>query len=168
MRLIKMMLGAAICLGLGLGAGWYQFGRSDPLDDALRLIERNPEAAQTADGMARPTRPLPEQPAFVTTYYAFDEPVTTNPAGSRRFLQVNVSLSTQYDAKVMTNVDTHKTALRSDMLSVIGSLTEAEIDGREGRERLANVLRDALNERLEQLEGFGGIEGVYFTSFILQ
>lgn len=168
MRLVKMILGAAICIGLGLGAGWYQFGQTDPLDDALRLIERTPPGATGPDGMPRATRALPEQPAFVTTYYAFEEPVTTNPAGSRRFLQVGVSLSTQYDPKVMTNVDAHKTALRSDMLAVIGSLSEDEITGREGRERLAGALNDALNERLEQLEGFGGIEGVYFTSFILQ
>jgi len=29
-------------------------------------------------------------------------------------------------------------------------------------------LRDGLNTKLEALEGFGGIEEVHFTSFVLQ
>lgn len=173
--ILKGALGALVCIGLGLGAGWYQFGRKESaMDEALRLIERPSAAAkeeETTKGegvMQKVAKPLPETTPFVTSYYEFEEPLTTNPAGSRRFLQIGVSLSTQYDATVMANVDLHKAALRSDMLAAIGSLTEEDIAGREGRELLAQVLRDAINTRLEQLEGFGGVEGVYFPSFVLQ
>lgn len=172
--ILKGALGALVCIGLGLGAGWYQFGRKESaMDEALRLIER-PSAAPAEEtvegegGMQKVAKPLPETNPFVTSYYEFEEPLTTNPAGSRRFLQIGVSLSTQYDATVMAHVETHKAALRSDMLAAIGSLTEEDIAGIEGRELLAQVLRDAINSRLEQLEGFGGVEGVYFPSFILQ
>jgi flagellar FliL protein len=113
-------------------------------------------------------RPVPEAEAFVTSYYSFAEPLTTNLAASRRFLQIGITLSTQYDATVMTHVETHKAAIRSDMLAVAGSFTEEQIAGREGREALATALRDAINERLVALEGFGGVEGVFFTSFVLQ
>jgi len=37
-----------------------------------------------------------------------------------------------------------------------------------GREGLAGALRDAINAKLEALEGFGGVEEVHFTSFVLQ
>jgi flagellar FliL protein len=136
--------------------------------DALRLIDRQSDTTTAAPGAARTPRPVPEAEAFVTTDYTFADTLTTNPAGSRRFLQVGVTLSTQYDAKVMTHVETHSAALRSDMLAVIGSFSEDEIAGREGREALAVALRDAINARLETLEGFGGIEGVFFPSFVLQ
>ena len=172
--ILKGALGALVCIGLGLGAGWYQFGRKESaMDEALRLIERPSatpaeETVEGEGGMQKVAKPLPETNPFVTSYYEFEEPLTTNPAGSRRFLQIGVSLSTQYDATVMAHVESHKAALRSDMLAAIGSLTEEDIAGIEGRELLAQVLRDAINTRLEQLEGFGGVEGVYFPSFILQ
>jgi flagellar FliL protein len=59
-------------------------------------------------------------------------------------------------------------ALRSDMLAVISGFTEAEVEGAEGRARLAAALRDAINARLEALEGFGGVEDVFFPSFVMQ
>ena len=43
-----------------------------------------------------------------------------------------------------------------------------DIDGKVGRDKLANSIKDAINMKLEELEGFGGVEGVHFTSFVLQ
>jgi flagellar FliL protein len=173
LRILGLVLGAAAFAGGGFGAGWYMFSNApSPVADALRLIDRN-EASDTAapaqePGMPRQPRPLPETNAFVTTYFTFPDPVTTNPAGSRRFVQLGISLSTQYDPKVMTHVETHKVALQSDMLAVIGGFTEEQMATREGRDALAMALRDAINARLESLEGFGGIEGVFFPSFVVQ
>lgn len=170
LRLLGLLAGAAAFTAAGFGAGWYLYsGSRSPVSDALRLIDRGAMAnTATPEGPGRTARPRPEAEAFVTTYYTFAEPLTTNPAGSRRFLQIGVTLSTQYDASVMTHVETHQAALRSDMLAVIGGFSEDEIAGRDGREALAAGLRDAINERLEALEGFGGVEGVFFPSFVLQ
>ena len=43
-----------------------------------------------------------------------------------------------------------------------------EVEGKTGRDQLADSIKDAINKRLEELEGFGGVEGVYFTAFVLQ
>jgi len=172
LRIAGLLLGAVVFTAGGFAAGWFHFSRAQsPVAEALRLIERGETAgADTTDGSEpqRVARPIPEAENFVTSYYTFEEPLTTNPAGSRRFLQVGITISTQYDAMVMTNVETHKAAIRSDMLAVVGSMSEEQIAGREGREALAMALRDAINERLLQFEGFGGVEGVFFTSFVLQ
>lgn len=172
LRMVGLVVGALAFAGAGFGGGWFYFSRVEsPVSDALRLIEREaPDAAAETDP-AQPQkvpRPVPETESFVTSYYTFEEPLTTNLAGSRRFLQVGISLSTQYDATVMTHVETHMAAIRSDMLAVAGSFTEEQLTGRDGRELLATALRDAINERLVALEGFGGVEGVFFTSFVLQ
>lgn len=172
LRLLALLFGAVICAAAGFGAGWFTFSNSNsPMSEALRLIDRG-------EGLANPTdstdpkqkvpRPKPDGTAFATSYYTFDEPVTTNPAGSRRFVQLSISLSTQYDAAVFEHVDTHKIPIRSDMLTVISSFSEEALTTPEGREALAEDLRAALNARLETLEGFGGIEGVYFPSFVIQ
>ena len=38
----------------------------------------------------------------------------------------------------------------------------------DGRQALLDQLRDVMNAKLEELEGFGGVEGVHFTSFVVQ
>lgn len=169
--LLGLSLGAAVFAGGGFGAAWFVFHeRNSPMSQALRMIERPVESdtARPPGGMPEPTRPTPADGTFQTTYFSFAEPLTTNPQGSRRFIQVGVTLSTQYDAKVMDFVSRHEPALRSDMLAVIGGFSEEAMSGREGREALALALREAINERLVALEGFGGVEGVFFPSFVLQ
>lgn len=169
--ILGLPLGAAAFAGMGFGAGWFLYAESNsPLTQALRMIDRPAEAATAAPrgGMPALTRRAPDGDALQTTYFTFDEPLTTNPKGSRRFIQLGVTLSTQYDAKVMDHVRKHQAALRSDMLAVIGGFSDDEMTGREGREALAAALRDAINSRLEAIEGFGGVEGVFFPSFVLQ
>jgi flagellar FliL protein len=79
-----------------------------------------------------------------------------------------VGVSTQYDATVVENVELHQLALRSEVLGVISEHASEDIEGKEGRDTLAENIRLALNKKLEDLEGFGGVEGVFFTSFVLQ
>jgi flagellar FliL protein len=83
-------------------------------------------------------------------------------------LQVGIGVSTQYDDTVMVNVDAHQLALRSIILGVISDFSEDQVRGGEGREMLADALRNAINAKLEELENFGGVEDVHFTSFVLQ
>ena len=176
-RLLITAAGAAALLGGGFGGGlWYAGGQSSPADEVLRLIERSgggSTADETAEGddAATPQRvakEIPEEPAFVTNYFEFPDPLTTNLAGSTRFLQVSIGVSTQYDTKVIANVETHAMAIRSDVLAVISGFTIEQVEGVEGRARLAEAIRAAVNSRLESLEGFGGIEDVYFPAFVLQ
>jgi flagellar FliL protein len=169
--LLGLPLGAMLFAGGGFGAAWFLYNQNNsPVTQALRMLEpqTDPNAPKTSAGMPEQTRQVPADGAFSTTYFTFEPPLTTNPQGSRRFIQLGVTLSTQYDPKVMDFVKTHEAALRSDMLAVIGSFTEDAMNGRDGREALAAALRDAINERLEALEGFGGVEGVFFPSFVLQ
>lgn len=168
---LGLPIGAALFAGAGFGAGWYLYSEANsPMSQALRMLDRAPqdEIATPQGGLPPATRKMPEGEAFKTSYFSFPEALTTNPKGSRRFIQLGVTLSTQYDAQVMTHVETHQAAIRSDMLAVIGSFSEDEMSSREGRERMAASLRDTINTRLEALEGFGGIEGVFFPSFVLQ
>lgn len=179
-RGILSMLGKVVMAtafaGLGFGGGYVYFANPfSPTQDMLALIE--PEAAapehevvEGEDGAAfkKVPKPLPEEEVFVTSYFTFPDPMTSNLKDSRAFLQIQVGVSTQYDAQVIKNVETHKLALQSDMLAVLATFTEEDIAGPAGRARLADALKDAINLRLEKLEGFGGIEDVFFPSFMVQ
>ena len=87
---------------------------------------------------------------------------------SKKFLQISVGVSTQYDETVIENVELHQLALRSEILGVVSEFTVEQVEGKTGRDQLADSIKDAINKRLEELEGFGGVEGVYFTAFVLQ
>ena len=69
---------------------------------------------------------------------------------------------------LIENVEKHQMALRSEVLGTIGTFSVAEVEGKSGRDALAKKIQDAINVKLEDLEGFGGVEGVHFTSFVLQ
>ena len=86
---------------------------------------------------------------------------------SRKFLQISVGVSTQYDDRVMANVEAHQLALRSEILGTMSD-SPKKASRKAGRQALAASLQDAINSKLEILENFGGIDEVHFTSFVLQ
>lgn len=172
--------GGLMLVGVGLGGGYVLFGMSPPTpsEEIDMIIERklqeagqlpSPEDAAAEDvPPARQAKPVEAKPTFITSYYEFPTQFTTNLNGSRKFLQIGIGVSTQYDSTVVKNVEMHQLALRSEILGTISEFTEEDVAGKDGRDRLAATIRDAINARLTVLENFGGVEDVYFTSFVLQ
>ena len=172
-------LGPVLLLGLGVGVGAFLFMPTQtPVEQVEELIEKKLKQAgqlPSADGLdeenlepQKVSKETPVNETFVTSYYTFADNFTTNLNKSKQFLQVSVGVSTQYDETVIENVEKHQMALRSEVLGVIGTYSVDDIDGKIGRDNLANSIKDAINVKLEDLEGFGGVEGVHFTSFVLQ
>ena len=169
--------GGLLMIGIGIAAGWLIFGsgQPDPSEEIEEIIERKMQEREEAEEMeadnstpSKQSKATPEEEVFETIYHEFAGTFTTNLAGSRKMLQVGIGVSTQYDDTVMVNVDSHQLALRSIILGVISDFSEEQVRGGEGRELLADALRDAINAKLEELENFGGVEDVHFTSFVLQ
>ena len=145
-KLILMIVGGIALLGVGLGLGIFMGGgeSSDPSTEISQIIEKkeNPEEKndeeesseevaeecaeeeKDADGNC-PVGPkkipkiTPEEEIFATTYYEFPGNFTTNLKGSKKFLQLSLGVSTQYDEQVMANVDSHQLALRSEILTIM-------------------------------------------------
>ena len=183
------VVGGTVLVSLGLGIGYMIFGgsASNPSAEVEQIIERsNPgtqpveeevsedELAEEGEGGSeggvpkKVPRLAPGETVFLTTYYEFPGNLTTNLRGSRKFIQLGIAVSTQYDDTVMENVDSHQLALRSEILTAMSAFGEEAVDGVQGRTNLAIAIRDAINTKLEQLEGFGGIEGVHFSNFVIQ
>ena len=120
------------------------------------------------EGPKKIPRITPEQEIFATTYYEFPGNFTTNLKDSKKFLQLSLGVSTQYDEQVMANVDSHQLSLRSEILTIMSTFSADDIAGREGKQKLADALKEGINEVLVKVEGFGGVENVHFTSFVLQ
>lgn len=166
-------------LGVGLGIGYFMFGtqQSSPEQLAAEIIERNSQSPDDGGGEgdseenAKPekiSKDSLKDEVFQTLYYEFPSTLTTNLKGSRRFLQIGIGISTQYDNEILTNVEAHMPAVKAALLVTLSDYAEEDVIGREARQILADDLKSTINAEMERLEGFGGVEGVHLTSYVMQ
>jgi flagellar FliL protein len=137
-----------------------------PVEEELEEGEEMPEECMGPE--EKVSKDVPSEELFETMYYEFPATLTTNLKGSRRFLQVGIGISTQYDETVIENIEAHMPALTAEILATLSDYTEEEVAGREARFALAEDLRTTMNTTLTGLEGFGGIEKVHLTSYVMQ
>ena len=137
-----------------------------PAEEELEEGEEMPEECMGPE--EKVSKEVPSEELFETMYYEFPATLTTNLKGSRRFLQVGIGISTQYDETVIENIEAHMPALTAEILATLSDYTEEEVAGREARFALAEDLRTTMNTTLTGLEGFGGIEKVHLTSYVMQ
>ena len=156
-KLMPILIGAAggiVLLLAGLALGFFLFSSpaADPSAEVDEIIEKNTEGDEEVeeDDNSSPDKvalDTPENQVFLTTYYEFPGSFTTNLMNSRKFLQISVGVSTQYDDRVMVNVEAHQLALRSEILGTMSEFTEESIQGKAGREALAMSVLSTLSKR---------------------
>ena len=110
----------------------------------------------------------PDSPRFEYTYSQLEREFLVNLAGSRKVMSVQIAVMTRYDDRVVENIKKHEFALRSVVMDAMRMTSEADLAKPDFRKDLAIKIRDAMNTLLEKYEDFGGIEEIYFTSFIVQ
>lgn len=177
---VKLALGAVLLLGAGAGGAYGAFAmglfgapaeKHEP--DIPRLVRKGEEDPYALPGAEKDK----EAPAPVygeggseyrTAYYNFADSFTSNLANSPALIQVELAVSTRRDGRVLQWVKTHELAIRSAILAELAATTEAEVYDKEGKQRLAQRLTRAINQVLEQHEGFGGIDAVHFRGFLVQ
>jgi flagellar FliL protein len=105
---------------------------------------------------------------FRTAYYNFAEDFTSNLKNSDALVQMSLAASTRRDGRVLMWLKKHELAIRSGMLAVLADTPEEDVYAIEGKERLQKRLTAAINKVLTDTEGFGGVDAVYFKSFLVQ
>lgn len=175
MKKLVMLLGGVILLGGGgAGAalwatGWpgAEHGGEDP--NQPHLV---PKDEASADEVAAAKRAAHEghvdAHVFQATYFALPQPFTSNLKGGQAFVQMGLGISTYYDERVVERVKKHDMAIRSAILMALSQADPLEVATAEGKEHLRQTLKNAVNNVLTSKEGFGGIDEVFFTSFVTQ
>lgn len=165
-----------LVVGGGIGGTLYAANRGGYVrmpyfssgDDPNRphLVPRDDEP-----GSGYSSRP-DEQPAdprrYKASYYSIGKEFTSNLGDGQSFVQVGLGISTYYDERVFVNVQRHEMAVRSAVLMTLASEDPATLSTPRGKLALQADLKKAINDVLRSKEGFGGIDGVYFTSFVMQ
>jgi flagellar FliL protein len=140
----------------------------DPEVDAAGKGGKGKDGKDGKDGKPEKLKKSPQAERFDFNYFKMENEFLVNVTGSKRVMSIQVAVMTRYDQKVIDNLKKHEFALRSVMMDVMRQSQDADINTPEFRVDLAKKLRDAMNALLEKYEEFGGVEDVFFTSFIVQ
>ncbi|MBV1918136.1 MAG: flagellar basal body-associated FliL family protein [Sphingomonadaceae bacterium] len=142
-------------------------------DNSPKFVRKDDEDPYTVPGDDKGANDIPMVHGeggseFRKSYFSFSDDFTSNLKDSSALVQVSIAASTQRDGRVLMWMKGHELAIRSEMLSVLADTPEDEIHTRQGKEQLQKRLTQAINKILQETEGFGGVEAVYFKSFIVQ
>lgn len=192
-----LMIGAAALLlgGGGAAAGFFVAGsmtheekgpKEDPNKPQFVLKGENPEeianqwiakaqeagvenqlpAGNKGKGIDLPRPKTPA--AYQATYFQIPAPFTSNLADSDAFAQISIAVSTYYDNRVILAIQTHELAIRSAILMMLAQEQEIDLATPEGKEKLQARLVQIINDVLKAKTGYGGVDNVYFTNFVIQ
>jgi flagellar FliL protein len=150
-------------------SGYFDRKSEAAAHDKVDELEKAAENAQTAAaGPSKMKKESSETTRFENTYLQIDKEFMTNITGSKKVMVVQIAVMTHYDSRVFDNVKKHEFAVRSAVLDVMRQSTEADIAKPEFRTELAAKIKTVMNAMLMKYEDFGGIEDVFFTSFVMQ
>ena len=183
-RKLFLLIGLVLILGsAGAAGGFYAAGMlggtahaetEDPNKPKLVLKgEGKPkgegDAAAPVIGTVDGDGSTPQNAAgYEATYYQIEAPFTSNLKDSGSFAQISLAIATYYDSRLLENIKQHEIAVRSAVLMRIADQDEMVLSTPQGKEALQKELKDAINKILLEKTGFGGVDNVYFTNFVIQ
>lgn len=148
----------------------------DPEEVAARFSgvkDKEEGSAPVAKGFRLPAGgvdlPRPRNIAsFHATYYQIPVPFTSNLVDTDAFAQISVAVSTYYDMRVIDALKTHEMALRSAMLVTLSQQSQTALSTPQGKALLQRQLTQLVNKVLKEKTGYGGVDNIYFTNFVIQ
>ncbi|AEI37489.1 MAG: flagellar basal body-associated FliL family protein [Zymomonas mobilis subsp. pomaceae] len=173
--IVKILILALLAIGLVAGgsvAGGYFLPRYIPAIFAPASSGNNKANQSKVDENLPKKVPLDEKDAssgqFKASYYAFDKPFISNVQNSSNLVQIGIGVATYYDERVINNIKKDELPIRSAILMTISNQDNQTISTEAGKKQLQNQIKDVINGVLKDKEGFGGVDSIYFTSFLIQ
>jgi flagellar FliL protein len=162
-------VGVLVLVGGGVAAGLYASGAGlvgshvveDPNKPKLVLKDGKEESAPPAGAHFDSTK-------YKATYFNLEQTFTSNMRDSDGIMQVSLGISTFYDHRVVDALKDNEIPVRSAILMTLADQDAFVISTPEGKRALQKQLTDAVNAVLKAKTGYGGVDNVYFTNFIIQ
>ncbi len=164
-----IVLVMSVMFGTLYFSGYFEHKSEAAAHEKVDELEKEAENAHSAtpEGPSKVKKEA-EATRFENTYLEIDKEFMTNITNSKKIMVVKVAVMTHYDSRVFDNVKKHEFAIRSAVLDVMRQSTEADVAKPDFRVDLAAKIKVVMNEMLMKYEDFGGIEDVFFTSFVMQ
>lgn len=196
MKMILLIAIAMVVGGAGAAGGLYAAGFFSPKEEGPKEDPNKPVlvlAGESAEEIAKahggggegghggghavtghaPGKgvdlPSPSNPAaYQATYFQLQTPFTSNMSDTDAFAQISLAVSTYYDMRVIEAVKTHEMAIRSQVLMMLAEQPVEALSTPEGKRALQGRIKAIINDVLKQKTGYGGVDNVYFTNFVIQ
>jgi len=149
-------------------SGFFEHKSEAAAHEKVDELNKEAEAAKATPGGPDKVTKDSVNTRFENTYLQIDKEFMTNLTASKKVMVVQIAVMTHYDNRVFDNVKKHEFAIRSGILDVMRQTTEAEASRPDFRSELAAKIKVVMNDILKKYEDFGGIEDVFFTSFVMQ
>ena len=149
-------------------SGFFEHKSEAAAHEKVDELNKEAEAAKATPDGPEKMKKESENTRFENTYLQIDKEFMTNLTASKKVMVVQIAVMTHYDNRVFDNVKKHEFAIRSGILDVMRQTTEAEASRPDFRSELAAKIKVVMNDILKKYEDFGGIEDVFFTSFVMQ
>ena len=149
-------------------SGYFEHKSEAAAHEKVDELNKEADAAKATPGGPDKVTKDSINTRFENTYLQIDKEFMTNLTGSKKVMVVQIAVMTHYDNRVFDNVKKHEFAIRSGILDVMRQTTEAEAARPDFRSELAAKIKVVMNDMLMKYEDFGGIEDVFFTSFVMQ
>ena len=173
-KFLRLLLGIIVLGGAAGGALYAQttglislpIMKAAPEDpDRPHLVARDGVTPTSYDVVGE--RPV-KADQFQISYYPIRENFTSNLKDGGGFIQIGLGVSTYYDERVLQNLERHEMAVRSAVLMQLADQDSDAVATLRGKLALKASLAKAINRVLKEKEGFGGVDDVYFTGFVVQ
>jgi flagellar FliL protein len=195
MKMIVLLVAGIVLGGAGAAGGLYAAGFFSPKAEGPKEDPNKPVlvlAGETAEDVAKAHAvphgeggaavphgggehgkgidlPSPVNPtAYQATYFQLQQPFTSNMSDTDAFAQISIAVSTYYDMRVVDAIKTHEMAIRSQVLMMLAQQPEEVLMTPAGKQQLQAKIKVIINDVLKQKTGYGGVDNVYFTNFVIQ
>ena len=148
--LILMVLGG---IAVGMGGGFFLFGGSSESPDD-ESAENGGDDGEGGDAAALP----------YTTYNLGLFTVNLRGTGGGRVLRMEISVKVDTALEEAGIMDDRKDELRHHIITMVSDYSYTDLDGLDGKNRLA----DELLTRLNRLMGNDRIDALFFAQFVVQ
>lgn len=152
-----LMIGGAALLLVALSVGTALF--------LAKQFFATPGSGDAGKEQAAEEHAAPKQVLYVN----LDPPFVVNfeDQGVLRFLQVGVQLLVS-DQPTADQLQHHMPVVRNNLLLIFSSLDHEGVTGREAKEKLRQAVLSEIQTILKDRGVKGSVDGVYFTSFVMQ
>jgi flagellar FliL protein len=176
----KIAIGVSILIAIFIGGAYFVYESKISSSDNSKSSTNENNAHEKVDELDRLSKQeevknnTVKQDTSVTdkkfenTYLQVDKEFMTSLKDSNKVMVLQIALMTNRGESVFDNFKKHEFAIRSSIMDVIRQTTESEIERPSFRNELTSKIKIVINNVLVKYEDIGGIDDVFFTSFVIK
>ena len=164
-KMIVPLVIAVAITGITLGALSFLgvISLAKPAEETATTVDAADEEGKGADGAVSAKAGTP---AFFFSFYP-DLLVNFQADGKAHYLKATIDVMS-HDEEAIKGVEEYHSIMRNNLLKLFQQVEFQSVNGSEGMELMQAIALEEIKRVLKIYSGNTDIEGVYFTSFVVQ